>query len=309
VIALTTLLRDAWARARTAPPGVAALPVRQAAVAVALETWGEGRVTSLPELINLGAWSWLSRERAIVHTVRPSVPRLVASTDLHQLPDAPPALLAAPWCVEVGRPERGERLWGETWALAGYTLDGTTYLIGLDGEGAHVVPWRPRWSGRELAAGVDTRVMDDVLAELGLVGTVEGAPAHAAWAVEAVRWAVTYAVLLDAAGSPVRVSEEAPPRERTPAKQREARDWSVSRITLTPDGERIVAPSAGETGTGEAPDTTGRTAAKVTVRGHLKRQRYGQGNAQVRWIYVEGYDARRWVAPWTTRDVGAGKPS
>lgn len=309
MIALTTLLRDAWRVARTAPPGVAALPVRHAAAAVALETWGEARATSVPELTNLAAWSWLSRERAIVHTVRPSVPRLVASTDLHQLPDAPPALLCAPWCIEVGRPERGERLWGETWALAGYTLDDVTYLVGLDGEGAHVVPWRPRWSGRELAAGVDTRVMDEVLAELGLVGTVAGAPEHAAWATEAVRWAVTYAVLLDAAGAPVRVSEEATPRERTPAKQREARDWSVSMVTLTPDGERIVGPSAPEGGDAATLDTTGRTAARVTVRGHLKRQRYGAGNASVRWIYVEGYDARRWVAPWTTRDVGAGKPS
>lgn len=121
-----------------------------------------------------------------------------------------------------------------------------------------------------------------------------------------MRWAVTYATLLDAAGSPVRVSEDAPPRERNPAKQREARAWSTSRVTLTPEGERIMAP------TQEAPsplDTTGRTAAQVQVRGHLKRQRYGVGNASVRWIYVSGYDARRWVAPWSTRDVSAGKPS
>jgi hypothetical protein len=44
-------------------------------------------------------------------------------------------------------------------------------------------------------------------------------------------------------------------------------------------------------------------ASEVEVRGHLKRQRHGPGNGQVKWIYVPGYSARRWVAPRPTRIV------
>jgi len=304
---LTEYLRAAWKKGRDCPSTIADLPPRAAASAVALATWGERLVADLPALVNLAAWAWLASERAVIHETRPSVARLVAATDLHQLPDAPPALLREPWCVQAQRPERGERLWGDTFALAGYQLDDTHYLISLDGEGAHVVPWRPQWSARDLEAGVTTTVYDPLLAQFGLEGTVPGAPDHAAWAREAVRWAVVYGLLLDAAGAPVRVTAEGPPRERDPRKAREAKAWSVSRVTLTPDGERVVAPPS--VGAGAEADLTGRVAAAVTVRAHLKRQRYGEGNALTRWIFVEGYAARRWVAPWSTRVVGAGEGS
>ena len=41
----------------------------------------------------------------------------------------------------------------------------------------------------------------------------------------------------------------------------------------------------------------GRVADAVVVSGHMKRQRYGEGHALVKWIYVAGYSARRWFAP------------
>lgn len=282
-----------------------------AASICALGTWPD-RVTSVPELINVAAWSWLARERGTIHLVRPSVPRLVAATDLHQLPAEAPELLRAPWCVEVQRPERGEALWGTTWALAGYELDGTHYLVGLEGDGCHVVPWTPQWSGRDLTAGVDTTVMDYDLAALGIAGSVASSPAHAEWARQAVRWATVYALLHDAAGAPLRVTAEepeAPPKgrpQKTPPSP-----WKVSRVTLTPDGDRIVeAPAKAPegTGAGEGADagTAGLLPVDTTVKAHIKRQRHGPGNSLERWIFVQGYHARRWVTPWTTRIVNAG---
>jgi hypothetical protein len=41
----------------------------------------------------------------------------------------------------------------------------------------------------------------------------------------------------------------------------------------------------------------GRVADAVVVSGHLKRQRFGESRALVKWIYVAGYSARRWFAP------------
>lgn len=245
---LSEYLRPAWrvARAAARDPELLELPARDAFVEVARDTWGLDDVRRRTELHNLAAWAWTARDRAVVHTVRPSVPRLVAATDLHQLPDAPPRLLTSPWCVEVGRVDRGERLWGETFALAGYQIDGVHYFVGFEGPGCRVVPWRPRWSGRDLGAGLDTTVIDEAQAEMGVPGWSPGSPEHAAWALQAVRWATVYGLLLDAAGAPVRVTEEAPePRDaRSKAKASEARDWSCSRVTLTPDGDRFIASSA-----------------------------------------------------------------
>lgn len=53
----------------------------------------------------------------------------------------------------------------------------------------------------------------------------------------------------------------------------------------------------GAEGEAAAADLEQRVAEAVAVRGHLRRQRHGPGLAQVRWVYVASYEARRWVAP------------
>lgn len=68
----------------------------------------------------------------------------------------------------------------------------------------------------------------------------------------------------------------------------------------------MVAPSEP---TGATLDTSGRVGVEVPVRAHLRRQRYGEGRQQERYVWIEGYAARRWVAPWSVRDVVAGKSS
>jgi len=60
-----------------------------------------------------------------------------------------------------------------------------------------------------------------------------------------------------------------------------------------------------------AAELNGRAAEQRTVSGHLKRQRYGEGRALTKWIYVEQYEARRWFASrWVVsgQDEPAGWP-
>lgn len=298
---LSSLIFDLWRAARAAPEPT--LPLREAAAVLATRGYGLETVTAQPALINLAALALSGRERLVVHHLRPSVPRLVAATDLHALPDAPPPLLAGPWLVEVGRPERGERLWGDTWCLGGYLLDGVHYLIGLEGGGIHVVPWRPRWAGGELAEGVSTE--RSALIDEGLLTE------HVTWGREAARFAVILSLLLEAAGAPLREREEDVPRppRGTPRAAPQARPWTVRRVSLTPEEERDQAARPAGAGVGAA-GAEGRVEATVRVRGYLKCQRHGPGNSLKRWIWVEGYAARRWVSPWSTTVVmGGGKPS
>ncbi|MCY1023978.1 hypothetical protein [Pyxidicoccus sp. MSG2] len=286
------LVMEALPYAREVPD---ALLLREAAPTVAAACWGPTALTSGPELVNMAALAILGRTRLVAHQVRPAAARQVGETDLHSLPDSPSRLLRGPWMLEVRRPEAGERLWGDTVALAGYEVEpNTTFLLGLGASGwCRVVHWRPRWTGEELEEG--TRQMGSPL--------VDDMSTHEAWAREAARFAVVLGLLLDAEGAPLRVEEE---RQRDTARRVKkgggaAEGLHVRHVYL--DEERVArAPSPAGPGS-DVDGTAGRLADQVLVRGHLKRQRHGPGNRAVKWLYIAGYSARRWVAPGVTQVV------
>jgi len=271
------------ARKRTPPP---ALGLRERASLLATTEFGPATVLQHPALVNCAALA-LSMERLVAHRVSAGVARVVAETDLHTLPGEPPRLLRRPWLLEARKPEEG--LFGDTASLGGYELDGAVYLVGLGyPDGVYVARWTPHWHEEDLEAGVvrdESPLIDDV-------------DAHHEWAREAARFAIVLGLLLDAEGSPVEMDEsEASSRKRRRPRSEAAgggRDWVVRRVSLsrlTPSRYRAAE------GSSQAADLRGKVPATVPVRGHLKRQPYGPGQSLRRWIYVEGYEARRWVAP------------
>src|SRR5690606_18539978 len=284
---LSNLVHGLHSRAREIPEHD---DLRSRAALLAVLAYGPQRTLELPELVNIAALA-LSMPRLTVHTVRPGVSSLVDETDLHSLPDEPPRLLRTGWIAEVREPGR-ESLFGSTCSLGCYELDGTYYLIGLDHpDGARVARWRPQWRGGELEAGI-------VREDSG--GLIDDLQEHAEWAREAARWAVVFAMLLDAHGAPIRTEDEGPTLPgRRHGKARPGRPWGVRRVSLT---EGAVARPGGHSDGGET-EIDQRIAVEVRVRGHLKRQRYGEGREQVRWIYVESYEARRWLSPRPQRVV------
>lgn len=218
--------------------------------------------------------------------------RLVDATDLHALPDEPPRLLQRAWLLESDW-LRGHALFGDTVSLGGYALDGVVYLVGLGlGGWARVARWTPHWIGEEIAAGVtsDTSPL------------IDDAEAHGGWTREAARFAVVLGLLLDADGTPTRITDESDRPRSPPARSKKHKPppaWVTRTISLGPQ-ER-------QAGAGDAPSTagvvTGRVAEERPVRGHLKRQPHGPGGKLRRWQWVPGYEARRWVAPGPRRVV------
>ena len=70
--------------------------------------------------------------------------------------------------------------------------------------------------------------------------------------------------------------------------------WVVRHVYLD-EPSRPSLPSA-TAGTREPLDTTDRQLAKVEVRAHMRRQRFGPGNTQTKRIYIDPFEARRWTS-------------
>lgn len=267
----------------------AAHDLRIAALALAMREYSPAAVDEHPILINCAALA-LSMPQLTVHRLSSGAARMVGETDLHSLPGEPPYLLRGAFLLEARRHE--EPLFGQTSSLGGYAHNGAVFLVGLQyPDGAAVTRWVPRWEERDLDAGLPQQ--DDS----PLIDDVDG---HHAWAREAARFAVVLGLLLMAEGSPVIVEDERPRRRRgTGVTQSGGRDWAVRRVSL--DRLTLSRHRQAEPAQSEPADLTGKRASVVPVRGHIKRQTYGPRHSGRRWIYVEGYEARRWVAPGPVR--------
>jgi hypothetical protein len=251
----------------TLPAGLA---LREQAAHVALTTFGAETVSETQGLVNAGALAVLTRCQPPTWLCRPSASAVVHGTDLHSIPTEPPTILRGPGLVEVRRPETGERLWGDVASLGWYAINETYFLMGLTyPDGFVLARWTPRWSGGELEAELPSAdhspLIDDV-------------DAHHEFARQAARYLIVLGLLAEAETSPLRIEID-------------RRDRRTKHIYF----DDAIRPPRAVDPVEDAVD--GRIADAVIVSGHLKRQRHGEGRAQVKWIYVAGYSARRWFAP------------
>ena len=277
-------------------PKIAAIPEmepRRRADLLAFEAFGQDFVMQNPAAVNVAALAMQHEKRMVVHEMEVGVRRLVDGTDLRSLPSEPPRLLLTPWMIEVKEPTR-ERIFGDTASLGGYELDGSLFLVGLNyPDGIQVARWEPKWCGGEIEEGVahetNTALIDDI-------------DAHDRWARSAARFAVVFGLLLDVASSPLRVIEPKPKHIGKRARRNGAKvrpSTVVTRRVILDAVRAFAVAKDGATST-----SRGELQTNVPVRGHLKRQPFGPANRDRKWIWVEGYSARRWVGPELRVTVG-----
>lgn len=299
---ITDLVMDMRPHIPNIPSGLQG--VRQRAAGLAAAAHGLQTVESTPALVNIAALTELMTDRIVSHRVSPGAVRLVQETDLHSLPGDAPKLLLSPWIAEVKRPDR-EVLFGDTVSFAAYPLDDAIYMIGLQWpDGVRTSSVCPNWRERELSLDLsedDTSLIEDVAS-------------FSEWTREAARFAMVFAVHLEAEGSPIVTKDERSGKRERRAdgpSPRRPKTWIVRRVFM----DRIVRSPHSSAGTptgDETAATDNLTESRIMVRGHMRRQPHGAGNTLRKWVYVESYEARRWTAPKPLRidvDVWQGRGS
>lgn len=289
-LGITARASEALPHITSVPPGTA---MAEAGRVVMSAAWPR----LLPELArgdlallhHMAVLAYVSRGRVSAHLVRPAAARLVHETDLHSIPDEAPPMLRGAWIAEVRRPETGERLWGDTFALAGYPMEGgRVSLMGLRWSATAdriAGLWSPGWSGEDVPP--PGPVLTDPHSDLDDVER---------WTAEAGRFATVLALLLISEAAPVRVSEESVKEQRQRLPRGVKGDGvSVRHIYL--DQRRAAAQAGAETPQGDEVDREGLDMRTTWVRGHIRRQRYGERWRETKWIYVAGHSSRRWMAP------------
>lgn len=245
--------------------------------------------------------------------IKPAACVAVHSTDLLHLPAHPPRLLtsgvdgySAALVLDVPNPGRGDRLWDDTYGLAAWFIPegaedkaGAYVIHGLrlvgGEESLQIGRWSPHWGvDRLLGLGVDRAKIkaSSETAEANMQANMQ-------WSIQAVRFLVMLGLLLDAEKTPLATREEASkPTKGDEGRGCPAAGWRTKYVYLDAAAAKAAAsrhPGSGASMTGLQVD--------LPVRGHLRRQHYGPGNQQEKWIYVEGYSARKWISPRPTRTV------
>jgi hypothetical protein len=268
--------------------------LRQVAAELVSQVTGrpQERVQENPTLCALPALALLLPEPRVRHEIRPSAAALINGTALHSLPDVLPSLLRMPGVAEVRRPA-SECLYGNVAGIGWFEFEGWFYVVATrEPYGVAVFILKPQWwrkslddlAAQEERSRVDVHpIAPDVFAQYGSSG------------VDALRWLITFGLLLDADRQPLEIRDAAAERPRKAKKFGQARSgsWIVRRYVHLDGHARSTEPGDGER---SARSTEGLVSVTSRIRGHLKRHRCGPGHAETKWIYVSDYDARRYVA-------------
>ena len=245
--------------------------LKQSAAKIALDTFGTV-TTHEPLLINVTALRLCLPKELTVYEITTGVSGQIDATDIHNFPSLCPDFLKKAFVLESKKPEHP--LFGNTSSLGGYWIDGNFYLVGIgcpDGATLH-----PVWDGREIT-GNETNVLGDT-AELN------------EWAKDAMRYVLILSLLMEAERTPVMCGSGK--SHKSTIKRGNKKQWIVERVYLN---KKYI--SQAQKSEDNIFSTDGKTQKTVPVRGFIRSQHYGANNTQIKFVYIESFEARRWIIP------------
>jgi hypothetical protein len=188
-----------------------------------------------------------------------------------------PCRTAAPaprtWDRGGATPRDRRTVWGDFASLGWFDADGIRMLLGVRyPSGYAAAHWMPQRTGEDLDEQLPARDTSSTF--------IDDIDEHEAFGRAAARYLIVLGLLAETENSSLRIELD---------KDKKTRIHHVYVGERKPQARDHAAPTAST--------VDGRIAEQSRVSGHLKRQRYGAGNAQVKWIYITEYSARRWHGP------------
>lgn len=263
--------------------------------------WGgtNGTESELRPRVTLSALC-LSMPRLCVYKMRPEAVKVVQETDLRSIPASPPRLFKSAFLIETCEPTL-DRITD----IGGFLLDGQYWILGCRFPDKMLIDiWTPTWGGSndlltssEFGQNLTKEEIEDTLRRAG----------------DALNFALTLGLLLDAEGSPFdqvetvermgSLRKQKKIRETTNTKRNEV-GWTIRTISIPVPYHPSPLRPAGFDTPGEA-DLSNLHPELTPVRGYLQRKPTKDGP---KWVYVQPYKAIRWMGDRPTRVVVTRTP-
>lgn len=231
----------------------------------------------------------------VVHSLHPTATRTVLETDLAFWPTTTPRALMRPLLVRA-TPGKG----------TGCLFRDVTTLLYLPDSSGVALTLSQRQGGTFLASEVplswttedDRRSVDEILST-GLYGQLTG-DGDRVRVAQVLRWIVTFGLFMEAESqasgrgvAEVRAEAGTPPDGRPPKK---GQGYTIRHVRIS-DAALAAPPRKTSDVTREAPPhPDGMRAEEVAVRGFLRRQVCGKGNADRKVIFVAPFTRTQWVS-------------
>lgn len=254
----------------------------------AVRAFGIQSVQELPVLVNIAALTHALGESPLVYELKNEALELIDDTDLRSFPRETPHLLSSACIIE----NNSGVLFGETTDLGVYPMpDGRIGIVGLTGRdqdgGALFTAWNPLW---------ETRDGEHDISEFERFETDSDEETYKTWAQDAIRFLIVFSVMLEAEKRPIVITEAQKKQAKSVkiAERKKGRSgWRIKSVNLTTQRKYPGHDNAEHS----KADLENKLSRKVYVSGHIAHQAYGPQWSQHRWIYKEGYESRRWIAP------------
>lgn len=222
----------------------------------------------------------------VTYQMRPGACRLINHTGMGFVPTEVPKVLRYAAVMEARRPDAGERLFHDVVSLGWYWDDGEMIILARTYPPSNIFTfrWKPEWTGEDLPSHTSfdsTRLVMDA-AKFSRIAT------------GAIRFLITFAVLMQAENTQLRTEQENIHPKTKGAKSSKTPATMVIRHVYLSDPVPAKGSASTPVKSMATLDREDRMLAETVVRQHTRRQRYGPGLSLVREIVIREHDSHFW---------------
>ncbi|GAB6392483.1 MAG: hypothetical protein MdMp014T_1856 [Treponematales bacterium] len=224
-----------------------------------------------------------------VHTLTDGVIEKVKHTRIENVPNEIPKFMRQPFLIEA---RHDKTLFGDIEGIGGFTInDEICLVIGKQSERCYIQHEKASFDGRKIE---DINLLYDKRVHYDWYGQFGQNFIQQKTGKDTFAFVTILSLLLEAEKTPLVIDTKRDKRNRkahNAKKNSTESDWITKRIYIDRDIKYKHASN------GHAVlDKNGKVLKDVPVTGYVRMQHYGKDNSETKWIYIEGYDSKRWTS-------------